>query len=268
MENMWSVFEKSEIWKYSFNKESLERNNGTYKGLLRQFIMACYTSNLSKLIKENSIDREKNYEEVVEEYLDFIDTLSKLNNKDLYPRITSGSTYNYGKETIYDYTFDNSIYYYDIRGDISHRSINGKQIRKFFNEINHGQKKYKSLALPFEFETYYGIGLDRQVKSFDFVIQFNSDIWLPKVPCSHCKEKISNEVLRKEGGLSQIKNYWHDNKELSDLNRTKMNLFMTKMNFLVEKYEGEVIIEKEDLRLYQESFDKNGFKEDDTTPIA
>jgi hypothetical protein len=223
---------------------------------------------LSKLVKGNIIDGEKNYEEVVEEYLDFIDALSKLNNKGLYPRISTGSTYNYGKETIYDYTFDNSIYYYDIIGDISHRSINGKQIRDFFNEINHGQKEYKSLALPFEFETYYGIGLDRLVKSFDFIIQFNSDIWLPKVPCSHCKEKISNEVLRKEGGLSQIKNYWHDNKVLTDLNRVKMNLFMTKMNLLVEKYDGEVVIEKEDLRLYKECFNENGFKRDDSKPIA
>lgn len=268
MINKWSVFQDSEIWKYSFDKESLERKNVTYRELLRQFMMVCYTSNLSKVIKQEDGESEKKYEETVEGYLSFVDNLSKINTKGLYPKISSGSIYNYGKETFYDYSFDNSIYYYDTIGNISHGSIRGKQIGIFLNEINHGQKDHKNLTLPFEFETYYGIGSNREIKSFDFVIQLNSDIWLKKVPCSHCSRKVSNETLRKEGGLAQIENHWHDNKVLSELNRTKLNLFFSKMNVLVEKYEGEVIINKHDLRLYQERFTRKGFVEDLTKPNA
>lgn len=266
MINKWSLYQDSEIWKYCFKKEHLENNNRTYRDLLRQFIMACYTSNLSKIIKKNNVS-EQEYEMTVEDYLNFLEGLKKENGKDIYPKVSSGSVYNYGKETFYDYSFDNSVYFYDAIGNISHQDIRGKELSVFLEKINHGQKNYKGLSLPFEFETYYRMGANREIMSFDFVIHFNSDIWLSKVPCSHCSQNVSNETLRREGGLSQIEKYWHDNIVLSELNRAKINLFMGKMNLLTKEYTGEVLIDKEDLRLYKQHFNERGFIEM-TKPIA
>jgi len=259
MKNKWSLYKDSEIWRYSFNNESLKENNFSFLDLFRFFVLACYDSNLSKLTDYNK-SRNEDYSIILNNLLQYLERLKTDNSYGFFPKISSDSIYNLGKETFYNYTFNNNLYCYDKDGKIVENSFSHSQINNFLEEINHGQKNDQGFLLPFEFETNYGMGPEGSIKSFDFLIKFNADIWLKKVPCIHCERQISNEELRKiNGGLNKIEAFWHDNTELAELNRKKINVFMVEMDKLIQKLDGKILVESENFHFYKSFFTVKGF---------
>ena len=254
MKNKWSLFQDSEIWQISFNSENIP----SYPELLVDFVLVCYTSNLLKLNNKDS-NGEESFSTTLDTFIKYLERLKTENGKNLYPKVSSSGIFNFGKTSSNNFFFDNSLYLFDKSGNIDHVTINYDNIQNVLHNIGHGQANYTGLSLPFEFDTYYGMGKDRKVKSYNFIIQFNSDIWLPKVPCIHCPRSISNEILRKGDGLKSVLDHWHDNSILCELNRVKLNLFLKKIKKICVKYDGQINVEPENLKLYLGKFDSYGF---------
>lgn len=248
MDNKWSLYEDSETVRYSFDCESVE----SFLELLKGFVTICEDSEISKLIIRGSYRDEHIFSDKVMEFLKFIEDLKNENSRGVYPRVSSYGVYNYSKDTFFDYVFSNELYVYNNQGRIVSLSMTQDSLYEELVKIRHGQMNQRGFSLPFEFETYYGLTPSGVIKSYDFLIHFNSDIWLDEVPCVHCEKSYSNENLRNLGGLSSVQNYWHDNKELSQLNLEKINSFMSGMNDLCHQFAGEIHIEE--LRLYQRFF--------------
>lgn len=258
MKNNWSLYQDSEIWKYSFNK-SLVENKLSFLELFKSFVLACYNSNLSVLTSFDS-SKTEDYPTFVNDLLSFLEDLKSKNKYEFYPRVSSGNIYNFGGETFDNYTFNNHLDCYNKDGELIDEWFDNQTLKKFLNDINHGQKKEQGLSMPFEFETYYGMGKGGVIDSYDFVIKFNSDIWLKKVPCIHCEKQFDNERIR-ELGLTEVEKYWKDNSVLAELNRIRVISFMDEMKKIINELDGIISVEKENLKFYKSYFNKNGFVE-------
>ncbi len=209
------------------------------KGIL-QFI-----DTILKIGKETRLLELRADEDVAEisTFIEKLYSLKESNRFSLIPRISNNKIHNFSSKDSYSYEICPRIVIDNSKSkclDLEEVVLKRDEIEKFLSKAN-SKLKVQNIAFV-ALNTYYQMSKGLPI-SIECTMNFNSDIWLDKVPCNHCLREYSNEDLRNKGGVSSVVEFWKDNSILAMENIGLLSPFLDKMKSYVEENEGEITID-------------------------